>query len=727
MSTLTAEEDSDDDDDDESENDNSNHDEDADAPPLFSSLPNLHPSSLHALEHKLKLSRMTEIQHKTFEAASSGRDVLGRARTGTGKTLAFLLPAIENALRSGRVPGPYEPAPHGGGGSSDNDGMGEETQQRMRGGIAALVLSPTRELAMQIHSQAQVLAASHANGLNSDHDGKEAGKRHRMSSQVMYGGSSRNVDLRRLEENLPFVLVATPGRLIDHMENSYVRGTPFAEIVGNVSVIVLDEADRCLDMGFRKDMEYILGMRGHFQELAVQRGQRELAAERSSQTLLFSATIPKDLRSIMASHMRPDYLTVDCVRDVDPATHTNEKVDQSFVTLPAPTNAADGGRWISGLVDLLEDISHIQNPDDYKVVVFFPTTNACQFFSHIFNRIYRIPVMEIHSKKTQKNRTVTSDRFRKFRKGILFTTDVSARGVDYPDVTHVIQYGSAEGRETYIHRLGRTGRAGKKGRGILVLGAESEQHKFVYGELKGLDVRQDDRLQALVEGNVVAEEGYGGGGVKGAMRRKEINEERLQKIQRGIGEGSDQNLQDMASHMYRSLLGYNATKIQNLGMDRFEMVQYVNSIAEQLGFRRDGLPRISYKVAETLRLQGIPGVNVGGDRGGDRGGGGRFGNSNRRGGSSGRRTGRYGDEYNRSGGRGGGRGGNDYDDMDGRRGRGRGGYSNYDDMSDGRGQGRGGYDNDNDMGYDRSRGNSRSNWRPSKQRQGFSNERWESY
>lgn len=125
-----------------------------------------------------------------------------------------------------------------------------------------------------------------------------------MRAQVMYGGSSRQADLQKLEDQSPFVLVATPGRLIDHMENSRVRGTPFADLVADVAVVVLDEADRCLDMGFRRDMEYILGVSG---------GRR-------SQTLLFSATLPQDLRQIMAGHMDRDYLTVDCVHDVDPAT-----------------------------------------------------------------------------------------------------------------------------------------------------------------------------------------------------------------------------------------------------------------------------------------------------------------------------------------------------------------------------------------------------------------------
>ena len=571
MSTVAAavEEDSD-----------SSDNEEEDELPLFSSISELHPSSLHAIENKMKLQNMTEIQHKTFVAASSGRDILGRARTGTGKTLAFLLPAIENALRLGRTPGPHT---------------------KENGGISILVLSPTRELAMQIHNQAQVLTSSHANSSNNSN------RSSRMTSQVMFGGSSRGADLKKLEDNCPFVLVATPGRLIYHMQSSYVRGIPFREIIEDVSVFVLDEADRCLDMGFRNDMEYILSHKD--QDDAKQ------------QTLLFSATLPKDLRSIMASHMRKDYLTVDCVHDIDPASHTNTLVDQSYVTLPSlVSNDNSNSRWITGLVDIVQDITLIQNPDDFKVVVFFPTTAMCQFFSHLFNTVFKVPVLEIHSKKTQGNRTKVSTNFRKFKKGILFTTDVSARGVDYPNVTHVVQYGSADSRETYIHRLGRTGRAGKVGKGIIICGTRSEENQFVKQELKGLDVVYDERYQKLLNGDTVAQDGDGGGGINGHMKRKEINDTRLQKIQSSAVTGSDAQISKLAKATYRSLLGYNSTQIKNLGMrSKDQVVKYCNQIANQMGFKDDNMPRLSPKIVQVLGLGRVSGLNIGSD-GGERGG-----------------------------------------------------------------------------------------------------------
>lgn len=166
--------------------------------------PALHPATLHALTHKLKLVHPTDIQIQSYQAAITRRDVLARARTGTGKTLSFLIPAVENALVN--IP------PH-------------------KRSVRILVICPTRELASQIHSTSQVIATSHS---NSNGGGK-------MHTQVMYGGVSKEKDVQKLREKLPFILVATPGRLLDHMENTTVGGEDFRHILGRISVLVLDE------------------------------------------------------------------------------------------------------------------------------------------------------------------------------------------------------------------------------------------------------------------------------------------------------------------------------------------------------------------------------------------------------------------------------------------------------------------------------------------------------
>jgi superfamily II DNA/RNA helicase len=208
----------------------------------FARRSDLHPLSKRAIIEVMGLTTMTEIQARTFEAASTGKDVLGRARTGTGKTLAFLLPAIERILQSGD----YQAGQN----------------------IGILIVSPTRELASQIADQAEKLLTFHPD----------------TKVQVMFGGTNMKTDINQLNRKLPTVLVATPGRLLDHLESTTMaRGGKFGkDIMSKTPVVVLDETDRLLDMGFRKEITKILNF--------LPRGEKR-------QTLLFSATIPPDCTS----------------------------------------------------------------------------------------------------------------------------------------------------------------------------------------------------------------------------------------------------------------------------------------------------------------------------------------------------------------------------------------------------------------------------------------------
>ena len=368
--------------------------------------------TLRALDEALALEHMTEIQAKTLAPALEGRDVLGRARTGTGKTVAFLVPALERLTDA-------------------------------RPSVDVLAISPTRELATQISTQAADLLRF-----------QPSSRRH---VQTMFGGTKSNADLRRLERAPPCVLVATPGRLLDHLRNSSVHGQPFAKLLGKLQVLVLDEADQLLEMGFRKEIEEII---------------RHLPS--AKQTFLFSATVPPGLRGIMGQTMRAGFETVDCVQDGDPASHTNANVPQSHVVLPS------AGRAVAAQLELVRHAMG-EAPDDHKIIAFFPTAAQTAFASQLFNATFERDgeikdktiktrtVMEIHSRKSQSARNKCSDAFRAAKRGVLFSSDVSARGVDYPDVTHVLQFGLPMSREQYIHRLGRTGRAGKAGKGVILL------------------------------------------------------------------------------------------------------------------------------------------------------------------------------------------------------------------------------------------------------------------
>ena len=439
-------------------------------------------------------------------------------------------------------------------------------------GVRILVISPTRELATQIHNTAE--------GLVRVHKGVGA------SCQVMFGGTARGVDLQMLDRRLPTILTATPGRLIDHLESSKLkdRGIPFADTVKNVDVLILDEMDRLLDMGFRDEIHKIVSY---------------LPPKNRRQTLLFSATVPPTVQTQIQRFLNPSYESIDCIQEDDPNSHVANTVEQSYVVLP-PT------KLITGVVQLIDKLMQQQSDGTTtKLMVFFNTTAQVEFFVNLFKKnggTHR--VMEIHSKLSQNERSKTSQRFRKVTTGILFTSDVSARGVDYPNVTHVLQVGSATDRETYIHRLGRTGRAGKSGKGILVL-SEKEVKPVLRNELTGIDIPANQELQEFIEEATSPE-----------WMTRALN---------------DDIMKDRASYCYKSLIGFYFLHFKNLGIQQHldTVVDMINAFANQAGLKEP--PALRVKVAQQYGLMKHKKINVdrsGGDgrnqggRGGGRGRGG---------------------------------------------------------------------------------------------------------
>ena len=486
--------------------------------PRFVDVVNMHPSSKRAVVRDLGLTTMTEIQAKTFEAASSGRDILARARTGTGKTLAFLLPAIETLLKQND----FEP--------------GKD--------IGILVLSPTRELAMQIHEQARSILFRHGNNMNSN---------------FMYGGTSKKLEIDRLHKRMPTVLVATPGRLIDHLQTTAVHGVPFAKKLKQTRVLVLDETDRLLDLGFKKDIDRILSY---------------LSPKR--QTLLFSATLPPGVRSVLQDCLHPSYVTIDCIHQFDPASHTNALVDQRCVVHPQSMQ-------IDAPVQILKYI--MDSDPNHKIMAFFPTANLTSYYSQIFNFHLSRPVIEIHSRKPQAYRASACNRFREKKSGItMFTSDVSARGMDFSGVSHVVQVGMPDSRETYIHRLGRTGRAGNDGKGLLIL--SDVERGFLSRDLNDLDIVEDNTF---------------------LTDESSCND--MESMRRIVGEGKNTSLAEAASSAYASMLGIYATKLKALGIrDKNTLVGFVNDFSAAAGLADP--PAITPKVAESIGLRGVAGINI---------------------------------------------------------------------------------------------------------------------
>lgn len=554
---------------------------------------------------EMGLTHMTEIQSKTFIAASAGNDVLGRARTGTGKTVAFLLPAIERLIRDGTIDDPNT--------------------------IGMLVVSPTRELASQIGEEAKKLLKHHQG----------------TSVQVMFGGTNVKADVTRLSsrKGLPTILVATPGRLLDHLKTTKFKTNgnnllSFGKhIMPETKVVILDETDRLLDMGFRKEIERILAF---------------MPSSKNRQTLLFSATMPADLKTIMRQNMKPNYVEVDCIQDGDAATHTNDRVSQTHIVLPSKETDE-----VSSVIDTVRYAveTHLTTEDGSsrfaippKIVIFFPTARVVQFYAEIFQEInrgviistpdgddktIRIPSWELHSKKSQGYRNRVSDEFRKATTGVLFTSDVSARGVDYPNVSHVIQFGMPENKDQYIHRLGRTGRAGSKGKGWLVL---QDWEKSFLRELKGVDIPQNEELMSRILEEDITEE----------------SEAMVQEVQRRV-RGGDGVLSKSASAAYAAFLGYYKGQMKRTGMGRPErLVSIANDFAMSAGFHEP--PMLQKSTVGKMGLKGVAGLNIGNDDfGGGRGGGGNRGGRGGGGrGGGGRGGGRGGGGR---GGRGGGRGG----------------------------------------------------------------------
>jgi ATP-dependent RNA helicase RhlE len=317
----------------------------------------------------------TPIQQKAIPHVLDGRDVLGCAQTGTGKTAAFALPILDHLMRN-PLPG---------------------------GTPRVLVLVPTRELATQVGESFQRYAG-----------------RSKIRTTVVIGGVDIKRDVRALDAGTE-VLVAAPGRLIDLMERGDVS-------LKDVEVVVLDEADRMLDMGFIQPIRKIIA-----------------ALPRDRQSLMFSATMPEDIRKLAASFLY-DPVSV----SVTPVASTAERVEQRVMFVEQP-------RKLEMLARVLE-----QDPVE-RVLVFTRTKHGADRVARKL-RPHGVEASVIHGNKSQNQRQRALATFKDGRgRQVLIATDVAARGIDVDGVTHVVNYDLPNEPESYVHRIGRTGRAGAGG------------------------------------------------------------------------------------------------------------------------------------------------------------------------------------------------------------------------------------------------------------------------
>jgi len=337
---------------------------------------------------RLKFKVPTPIQHKALPIVMEGKDIIGVAQTGTGKTLAFAIPIVQRLA-----------------------------QKKKR----CLVLVPTRELAIQVNETFLKLAPLFG-----------------LQTVVIIGGASMREQLRKLRRN-PHIIIATPGRLADHLNQRTLR-------LSDVGVLVLDEADRMLDMGFKPQIENIV---------------RHIPRDR--QTMLFSATIPGDVIKIATAHMKlPVHI------EVAPSGTMPEKIVQELFIVKRDTKR----RLLSKVLKQYHG----------SVLLFARTKRDAHQITRFLQGI-NCRAAEIHSNRSLGQRREALEGFKSGRYRVLVATDIASRGIDVVGIELVINYDLPDDTENYVHRIGRTGRAGHGGRAISF--ATPEQ---------GSDVRSIERL-----------------------------------------------------------------------------------------------------------------------------------------------------------------------------------------------------------------------------------------
>jgi ATP-dependent RNA helicase RhlE len=345
------------------------------------------PTLLDRIED-LGFKHPTPIQHKAIPIASRGEDVVGIAQTGTGKTLAFSIPML---------------------------------QQMSARGKQGLILLPTRELAIQVKDTLVKLASPLG-----------------LRTALLIGGTNQNPQIKQLKAK-PHVIIATPGRLIDLMGQKVAR-------LEQIGVLVLDEADRMLDMGFAPQLKKIL---------------TKVPADR--QTMLFSATMPEQIALIARQYMKKPLRV-----EVAPSGTTAERVDQEMFIVPK-----------SEKIELLERLLN-----EYKgtVLVFSRTKHGAKKLARVIRQMGHSSA-EIHSNRSQNQRQEALKGFSNGKYRVMVATDIASRGIDVKNIELVINYDLPDQLEDYVHRIGRTGRAGRTGKAI----------SFAAPEQKS-DVAQIERL-----------------------------------------------------------------------------------------------------------------------------------------------------------------------------------------------------------------------------------------
>ena len=325
-------------------------------------------------------TKPTPIQEKSIPHLIKGRDILGCAQTGTGKTASFAIPVLQNIFKNQ---------------------MSDKGQKQ----IKALILAPTRELAIQIEESFNTY-----------------GKHLNIKNLVIFGGVPQNPQTRDLKKGVD-VLIATPGRLLDLINQGFIN-------LQNVKYFVLDEADRMLDMGMINDVKKIIAR-----------------LPKIRQNMLFSATMPNEVSNLVDSILRNPIKV-----EVAPVSSTVDRIEQSIYFVSKKNKK-------SLLIDILKDESIL------SVLVFSRTKRGANVITRELENV-GIEAQAIHGDKSQNQRQLALSNFKAGKIRVLVATDIAARGIDVDELSHVVNFDLPEVPETYVHRIGRTGRAGNDGTAI---------------------------------------------------------------------------------------------------------------------------------------------------------------------------------------------------------------------------------------------------------------------
>lgn len=512
------------------------------------------PRVIDTIVNQMGIHTMTDVQKLTINECLDGADVIAQAKTGTGKTLAFLMPIVQRILRDPEL----------------------EYRTRNRasaGDIRALIISPTRELAEQIAVEAKKIVQGTA-----------------VKVQTAVGGSQKSYHLRLMQQHGCHILVGTPGRVKDILSDGY-SGVK----LDNIETFVLDEADRLLDIGFAPDIE----------EIQSYMPPRE---ERARQTLMFSATVPKEVVSLVRKTLRPDFKFVRTVAPDETPTH--ERIPQQVTFLRGLENQ------MPALLELAKRSveAHKNDPENnlpFKAIVYMNSTSEVALAEEIFrnmrasgtdgsrNMFARHPlescdIIAMHSKLSQNERTRNSQRFRNAESALLLSSDVTARGMDFPNVSHVIQIGLPRSGEDYTHRLGRTGRAGKSGEGWLLL---QQDEQLAYRRILGrgeFNIQPDNSLQtAQIDMSQSAQLPASVASV-------------LQSVESGV-KATPMSVKHQA---YISMIG---ALSQGAGRDKQAVVDLLNDLAKN-GWGLPSPPPVTPTLVSKLAFNRTRGLNISTDR-----------------------------------------------------------------------------------------------------------------